>query len=125
MSKVKTGFFQELQADGSVANSFIRLLEFFFFGLLSAYTFFSFVAYQSNLAQYVKLLEEKVISEQTFNVFIIQTKRIDWDIFLVLVVATVAPKVIQKFAEAKGGIKDITETTTSTKSSDQTVKTTT
>lgn len=122
--KAKTGFWQELQADGSVAYSFMRLLESFFFGLLSAYTFFSSQSYELHFAEYIKLLRDKCITEQSFNMLTSQLKRIDWDIFVILVVATVVPKAIQKFAEMKTGFKDTSETTTTTTSTDKTIKTT-
>jgi hypothetical protein len=113
--KARVGFWQELQVDGSVSNSFMRLLESFFFGLLCSYTFFSFQSYATHFADYVKLLRDKCITEQSFNMLISQLKHVDWDIFTILVIATVVPKAIQKFAELKTGIKD-TETTTTSKS---------
>jgi hypothetical protein len=121
--KAKVGFFQELQRDGSVGNSFMRMLEMFFFGLLIVFLFFSFRSYKSSLALYTKLLEERSISEQSFNVLALQTKVIDWNVLLLLVTATVAPKVIQKFAESKTGGKDSMETITKTSLSEQEVKT--
>ena len=51
---------------------------------------------------------------------ITQQSRIDWDIFSILVIATVVPKAIQKFAEVRTGIKSTTET-----SSESSSKTTT
>jgi biotin transporter BioY len=122
--KAKTGFFQELQADGSISNSFIRGLSALFFILLCGFVVLSYLSYKSNIAEFIKLLKDKNISEQSFNVLFVQTKMIDWDILLLLVTATVAPKVIQKFAEAKTGVKDTTETNTETSSSKQTIKTT-
>lgn len=122
--KAKAGFWQELQADGSVANSFMRLLESFFFLLLCTYTFFSNQSYESHFVEYIKLLRDKCITEQSFNMLTSQLKRIDWDIFVILVVATVVPKAIQKFAELKTGVKDTSESTTTTTVIDKTSKTT-
>jgi hypothetical protein len=68
----------------------------------------------------VKLLTSKCISEQSFNMLTSQLKRIDWDIFAILVIASVVPKAIQKFAEVKTGIKDTSESTTSTTTTDKT-----
>ena len=110
MKKAQTGFFQELQQNGMIANSFMRLLESFFFALLCAYTWFSNQSYESHFSEYIKLLRDKCITEQSFNMLISQLKRIDWDIFAILVVATVVPKAIQKFAEMKTGVKDTSET---------------
>lgn len=122
--KAKTGFFQELQPDGSIANSSIRLFMLFFFILLCAYTSSSLLIYQNNLDHFIVLLKDKCITEQSFNMLVLQTNKIDWNVFTILVIATVVPKAIQKFAEMKTGFKDTTETTTKTSTSDQTIKTT-
>ena len=110
----KAGFWQEKQADGSISDSFMRLLETLFFVLLCAYTFFSFVYYESHFQQFTKLRTDKLISEESYNMLISQLKIIDWDIFSILVIATVVPKAIQKFAEMKTGIKDSSITTETT-----------
>ena len=110
----KAGFWQEKQADGSISDSFMRLLETLFFILLCVYTFFSFVYYESHFQEYTKLLTQKSITEQSYNMLISQLKIIDWDIFSILVIATVVPKAIQKFAEMKTGIKDSSITTETT-----------
>jgi hypothetical protein len=122
--KAKIGFFQELQADGSVSDSFIRGLSALFFVLLCGFVILSYLSYKTNVAEFTKLLRDKVITEQSFNVLFTQTKMIDWDILLLLVTATVAPKVIQKFAEAKTGIKDTSESSSTTTTVDKTSKTT-
>ena len=122
--KAKTGFFQELQWDGTVADSWIRLISTFFFALTCVFIFLSHKTYQNNTALFAKQLQDKVISEQSFNVLMLQTKEYDWNVLLLLVSATVAPKVIQKFAEAKTGVNDTTETITKTATSEQAVKTT-
>jgi len=114
MKNTKAGFWQEVQADGSVTNSFMRLLETWFFGLLCAYTFFSFVFYENHFKQFTQLRTDNLITEQSYNMLISQLKIIDWDIFCILVIATVVPKAIQKFAEMKTGIKDSSETTETT-----------
>ena len=122
--KKTVGFWQELHLGGVIGNSFMRLLESFFFGLLCAYTFFANQSYELHFAEYIKLLRDKCITEQSFNMLTSQLKRIDWDVFAILVIATVVPKAIQKFAEMKTGIKDTSETTTTTTSTDKTIKTT-
>lgn len=122
--KAKVGFWQELYPGGVIGNSFMRLLESFFFMLLCAYTFFTNQSYELHFTEYVKLLRDKCITEQSFNMLTSQLKRIDWDIFAILVIATVVPKAIQKFAEMKTGIKDSSESTTTTTSTDKTIKTT-
>jgi hypothetical protein len=104
--KSKYGFWQEPQTDGSASNSFMRLLETLFFIVLCGYMFISNQSYEFHFAQYVQLLRDKCITEQSFNMLLTQLTRIDWDIFSILVVATVVPKAIQKFAEAKTGIKE-------------------
>ena len=120
----KIGFLQEVQANGSVANSFMRLLELLFFGLLCVYTFFSFTSYNSQLIEYTNLLRTNCITEQSYNMLVNQLHRIDWNIFMLLVVATVVPKAIQKFAEAKTGIKDTVESSTTTTTIDKSQTTT-
>jgi len=117
--KAKVGFLQEVQKDGSIANSFMRLLESFFFGLLCAYTYFSNASYENHFSEYVGLLRDKCITEQSFNVLTSQMKRIDWDVFAILVIATVVPKAIQKFAEMKTGVSDSSERSV-TKTTEQT-----
>jgi hypothetical protein len=120
MAKVKIGFLQEFQSDGTISNSFMRLLEALFFILLCAYVYLSSHSYETHFQEYVKLLTSKCISEQSFNMLTSQLKRIDWDIFAILVIASVVPKAIQKFAEVKTGIKDTSESTTSTTTTDKT-----
>lgn len=116
--KSKYGFWQESQTDGSAANSFMRLLETFFFVVLCGYMLISNQSYEAHFAQYVQLLKDKCITEQSFNALILQLTRIDWDIFSILIIATVVPKAIQKFAEVRTGVKT---TETSSESSSKTV----
>lgn len=111
--KSKYGFWQELQSDGSAANSFMRLLETFFFVILCGYMFISNQSYEAHFREYVLLLREKCITEQSFNMLLTQLTRIDWDIFSILVIATVVPKAIQKFAENRIGTKSTTESESS------------
>lgn len=105
----KAGFWQEISINGTIANSFMRLLESFFFGLTVAYWWFSKVAYDNHFSEYVKLLRDNCITEQSFNMLVNGLKMIDWDVFLILVVATTVPKAIQKYAEMKTGIKTTEE----------------
>jgi len=109
--KAKTGFFQELQGDGSVANSLVRLSVPFFFSLLCFYMYFSNVSYNSQFNNYSEMLKNKNITEQSYIVLTSQLKRFDTTILLILVTATIAPKVLQKIVEAKLGTKDLTEIT--------------
>jgi len=120
INQSKVGFWQEVLANGTIASSFMRLLETLFFIFLCAYTFFSFTAYNDQLAQYVMLLNSNCLTEQTFVALTMQLTRINWDVFAILVVATVVPKAIQKFAEAKTGIKDTTESSVTTTTIDKT-----
>ena len=113
--KSRYGFWQEPQPDGFAASSFMRLLETFFFLVLCGYMFISNQSYEAHFKEYVKLLRDNCITEQSFNALILQLSRIDWDIFSILVIATVVPKAIQKFAEVRTGVKT-TETSTETSS---------
>lgn len=108
--KAQVGFLQEKLADGTLSDSNVRLFSCFFFAFLCIYTFVSLHSYEDQFAIYVSLLERGCLTEQSFNLLVMQLKKIDWDIFLILTVATVAPKVIQKFAETKLGGKDTSET---------------
>ena len=101
----KVGFWQEIEINGIIANSFMRLLVSFFFLLTVAYWWFSKIAYDNHFSEYVKLLRENCITEQSFNMLISNLRLINWDVFLILVIATTVPKAIQKFAEMKTGIK--------------------
>lgn len=121
MKIIKAGFWQELHPDGSVTDSFMRFLETLFFIFLCAYTFFSFIYYESHFQEYTKLLTQNCITEQSYNMLISQLKIIDWDIFMILVIATVVPKAIQKFAEMKTGIKDSSETTETTTKTEKSI----
>jgi hypothetical protein len=107
--KSDIGFLQELQMNGQVANSFMRKLETMFFCILVVYMAGSSLLYQNHFNQFVTLLKAGCITEQSFNMLISNLKMYDWDTLLILIVATVAPKVVQKFAEAKTGIKIETE----------------
>lgn len=120
INQSRVGFWQEVLANGTIANSFMRLLETFFFILLCMYTYFSFTTYNTQLAMYVELLRTNCLTEQTFVALTMQLTKINWDVFGILVVATVVPKAIQKFAEAKTGIKDTTESTVTTTTIDKT-----
>jgi len=120
INQPEVGFWQEILANGKIAKSFMRLLESFFFILLCTYTYFSFVSYHAQFAIYVDLLRNNCITEQTFVALTLQLKQINWDVFGILVVATVVPKAIQKFAEAKTGIKDTTESSVTTTTIDKT-----
>ena len=115
MTTPKTGFLQELQSDGSVANSLIRLLEILFFALLVIYTCGSTLLYQVHFQTYGQLLKDTLIDKSTYMLLIKDLVPINWDIFLILITATVAPKVIQKFAEAKTGISDSPNSSTESK----------
>lgn len=121
MGKASIGFLQELQLNGQVANSFIRKLEALFFVVLVAYMTVAILVYQNHFNQYVVLLRESFLSEQSFNTLVSQLRMYDWDTLLILIVATVAPKVVQKFAEAKIGVTGSSENTTTTTTSDKTV----
>ena len=117
MEKIKnvvTGFMQELQPNGMVAKSWIRKLSALFFALLVVYTGLSLWMYTYQFNYYTWLLSKHFITEQTLLVLLNSLERINWDIFLILVVATVAPKVIQKFAEVKTGSGTTIKTSTST-----------
>ena len=108
--KSQIGFLQELQLNGTVANSFIRKLETMFFCILVLYMAGATLLYQNHFNQFISLLKENCITEQSFNMLISQLKMYDWDTLLILIVATVAPKVVQKFAETKIGIRSESET---------------
>jgi hypothetical protein len=121
--KAIAGFLQEVQASGSVTWSWVRKLSAMFFVLLVAYTATSLWMYIYQFNYYTWLLAKHLITEQTFVVLIQQLERINWDIFLILVLATVAPKVIQKFAEVKTGSGSSLKTTTSTTETSEESKT--
>lgn len=99
--KADIGTFQELQADGKIAESFTRKLSAATFVAWWVYFGFSYAAYESHFNKYCDLVKQKVITESSFNLVVSESKMVDWNIFLLLAVATVAPKVIQKFAELR------------------------
>lgn len=99
--KADISTFQELQPDGKIAESFTRKLSAATFILWWIYFGFSYTAYESHFKKYCDLVSQKVITEASFNLVVSELKMVDWNIFVLLAVATVAPKVIQKFAEFK------------------------
>lgn len=101
--KATVGTFQELQPNGTIAESFTRKASALTFVFWWVYFGFSYASYQSHFAKYCDLVSQKVITEQSFNMVVSELKMVDWDIFLLLAIAAVAPKVIQKFAEHKTG----------------------
>ena len=98
--KASIGFLQEELPSGKISNSLIRKLSALFFTLLVAYTSVAMLLYQSHFQTYVQLLKDSLIDKATYMLLIKDLTPINWDIFLILITATVAPKVIQKFAEA-------------------------
>lgn len=113
--KSDIGITQEELASGKIATSLMRVSSFITLLILIGYMVIANASYEHHFDQYVELMKVKTISEQSFNALILQLNRFDWDIVVILLVAAFVPKAIQKFAEAKTGIKDSTETTTTTK----------
>lgn len=107
--KAQIGFLQELQSDGSVANSQMRLLSMGAFIGLWVYCYFSFINYNMKFAAYVELLKAESISEQSFITLTMQMNQLDWDIFAILMTAIFVPKAIQKAFEAKTGVRGSSE----------------
>ena len=116
------GFLQEELPSGKISNSLIRKLSALFFVLLVAYTGVAMLLYQTHFQTFGQLLKDGLIDKATYMLLIKDLVPINWDIFLILITATVAPKVIQKFAEAKTGIPD--STTESKETTTKEVKTT-
>jgi hypothetical protein len=102
--KADIGTFQELQPNGKIAESWTRKLSAVTFVFLWVYTAFSCYSYETHFNKYTDMVTSKAISEQSFNLSVSELKMINWDVFLILIVATVAPKIVQKFAEYKGTI---------------------
>jgi hypothetical protein len=100
--KAKIKFWQEFQPDGSIADSWIRLLSMLSFILLCAYLYYSMNWYKETFNIYTNLIKSKPssISEQTYVALTMQLKQVDTTIFFILVALTAAPKVIQKAIEA-------------------------
>lgn len=124
--KAKIKLWQELQPDGSVADSWIRILSMLSFILLCGYLYYSISWYKEIFRTYTDLLNTKPsgISEQTYITLTMQLKQVDQMIFVTLVALTAAPKVIQKAIEAWSNGKFGSSTSTTSKStSEETTKT--
>ena len=106
--KATVGFLQEMLPGGVVANSFMRKLETFFFIILCLYMITSKLSYDAHFQEYIKLLREGCLTEQSFIVLTSQLRMFEWNIFTILVCATVVPKTVSKFAEMQTGVKDNT-----------------
>jgi len=113
--KSDIGYNQEELPSGKIASSSIRIMSFIALGILVGYLVVANISFEHRFDRYVELMKSKTITEQSFNTLVLELKRFDWDIVVILLVAAFVPKAIQKFAEAKTGIKDSTETTTTTK----------
>lgn len=116
--KSKIRFWQEIQPDGSIADSWIRALSCLSFILLCIYLWYSLILYRELFSKYTDMVTAKVISDQTYVALTMQLKQVDELVFWVLVLLTAAPKVIQKFAETwvnKTGSSSSTSTSTSEK----------
>lgn len=103
--KADIGFHQELQPDGKIANSWMRKWESIFGIVTVLYFAVSCYSFLSLRAKLVYALLDKVISEQTYNSVMLTLTLVDITVFVMLLVATFAPKVVQKFAEMKLGVK--------------------
>jgi len=103
MAKAKTGFFQELQPDGSVANSSTRLYSLAFAVLTIALLCFLTWAFNEHVNQLFAMADKKSIDQGTFVVLLQSMQIISPTILVVLGVMIFVPKYLQKLAELKLG----------------------
>lgn len=119
MKKSDIGTYQELQSNGMIAESWTRRTgtwAFVFWVLTTIYYCGSYEYHFYILSQMVSIKPDGAISQQTFITLINQLEVINWTIFAFFGLAVFAPKALQKFAEARTGVKSTeTESSSSTK----------
>jgi len=116
MKKADIGTFQELQANGLIANSWMRKAATWAFVFWIAFTAYSCASYEYHFYIYSQLLmikPESPLSQQSYITLISQLEMVNWTIFAFFGLAVFAPKALQKFAEAKVGIKTSVESESS------------
>lgn len=114
--KSQIGYTQEELPSGKIASSLMRLSSIIALLILITYMAISHLSFEHRFDRYVELMNNKTITEASFNTLVLELKRFDWDIVVILLVAAFVPKAIQKFAEAKTGITSTSSTeTTETK----------
>lgn len=97
--KADVGIHQEQLPSGDIANSWMRYASSMVLIGLALYMISMNSVYNSQLNKYVKLVSDKIISEQTFSALVLELERYDHLIIVILLVAGFAPKAIQKVAE--------------------------
>lgn len=118
--KSQIGTFQEELPSGKIASSWMRKASAVAMVIFFGYMVFAGLSYEYHFTKFVEMRAANFITGESFNTLIIQQNRFDWDIVVILLVAVFVPKAIQKFAEAKTGIKSTeTESSSSTKTTIQ------
>jgi len=115
------GINQELQANGMIADSWIRRRGTDVLWMWIIFNLYSIISYEWHFWVYSEMLKlnQSPITQQTYFSLVSQLQIINWEIFLFFGIAVFAPKAIQKFAEVRTGIKSTTES-----SSESSLKTT-
>lgn len=114
--KSDIGYNQEELPSGKIASSSIRIMSFIALGILIGYLVVANISFEHRFDRYVELMKAKTISDTSFNTLVLELKRFDWDIVVILLVAAFVPKAIQKFAESKTGIISTTESSSTASS---------
>ena len=111
MKKSEIGINQELQANGMIADSWIRRRGTDVLWMWIIFNIYSIASYEWHFWVYSEMLklEPSPITQQTYFSLVSQLQIINWEIFLFFGLAVFAPKAIQKFAEVRTGVKSTTE----------------
>jgi hypothetical protein len=101
------GFFEELQSNGSVARSWMRLLSAGLFILATAYMFVQLAREQILTTYLYKLVQDNVIQKETYLILKMDLPHVDWLTFSTLITLAVGGKLAQKFGESKTEIPSV------------------
>lgn len=105
--KSNIGLMQEQLPNGKIGTSLMRYMSVVALIGLFVYMYFANSEYNSQRDIYVRLVTDKVINEQSFNMLIGQLIRFEKWIVAAFLVAAFAPKAIQKYIENKSLTKEL------------------
>lgn len=92
---------QEVLPNGRITTSHIRWMSIIVLLALFVYMFRADRAYDVQLDKYIKMCNDGVITEASFNVLVMGLEKFNEYIIYVFLLASFAPKVFQKYIENK------------------------
>lgn len=103
--KSDIGILQEELPSGKVTTSSMRILSFCAFAMLGVIIYFENASYESHFDRFTQLMSDGKITESTYNTLLMQQTRFDQWLIVAFLVASFAPKAIQKLIEIYLGTK--------------------